>query len=91
MQLRFSRRAGHRLQGLVFVSALLDAKGNVVAAKEGRMDLELTEATFARLSLTGVNAKLSLEAAPGVYRLREVVQEAVEGKMAATNLGVRVE
>ena len=55
------------------------------------MDLELTEATFARLSLTGVNAKLSLEAAPGVYRLREVVQEAVEGKMAATNLGVRVE
>jgi VWFA-related protein len=90
-QLSFTRRGEHRLQGLVFVTALLDAKGNVVTAKEGRMDLELTETTFARLTQTGVNARLSLEAPPGVYRLREVVQDAVEGKLAASNQDIRID
>jgi hypothetical protein len=89
--LPFSKRDEHHLQGLVFVMALMDAKGNVVTAKEGRMDLELTEAAFARLTQTGVNARLSLEAPPGTYRLREVVQEAVEGKMAASNRDVRID
>jgi hypothetical protein len=89
--LPFTERDGNHLQGLVFVAALLDANGNVVTAKEGRMDLELTEATFARLTKTGVNARLSLEALPGTYRLREVVQEAVEGKMAASNRDVRID
>lgn len=89
--LPFSKRDEHHLQGLVFVTALMDAKGNVVTAKEGRMDLELTEAAFARLTQTGVNARLSLEAPPGTYRLREVVQEAVEGKMAASNRDVRID
>jgi VWFA-related protein len=89
--LSFTVRDDRHLQGLVFVTALLDAKGNVVAAKEGRMDLELTEATFARLIDTGVNAKVSIEAPAGTYRLREVVQDAVEGKMAASNRDVRIE
>jgi hypothetical protein len=79
------------LQGLIFVTALLDAKGNVVTAKEGRMDLELTNETFARLTRTGVNAKVLLQAPAGTYRLREVVQEAVDGKMAASNQEVRIE
>jgi VWFA-related protein len=89
--LLFTKRDEHRLQGLVFVTALLDAHGNMVTAKEGRMDLELTEATFERLTQTGVNAKVSLAAPAGTYRLREVVQEAVEGKMAASNRDVRIE
>lgn len=89
-QLSFVKRGEHRLQGLVFVTALLDEKGNVVTAKEGRMDLELTEATFARLTHTGVNARLSLEAPPGTYRLREVVQEVVHGKISASNQNVEI-
>jgi VWFA-related protein len=89
--LPFTKRDDHHLQGLVFVTSLLDANGNVVTAKEGRMDLELTEATLARLTKTGVNARLSLEAPPGTYRLREVVQEAVGGKMAASNRDVRID
>jgi hypothetical protein len=89
--LLFTKRDEHHLQGLIFVTALLDAKGNVVTAKEGRMDLELTNETFARLTRTGVNAKVLLQAPAGTYRLREVVQEAVDGKMAASNQEVRIE
>ena len=55
------------------------------------MDLELTNETFARLTRTGVNAKVLLQAPAGTYRLREVVQEAVDGKMAASNQEVRIE
>ena len=89
--LSFTKRDEHYLQGLIFVTALLDAKGNIVTAKEGRMDLQLTEATFARLTETGVNARVSLTAPAGTYRLREVVQDAVEGKMAASNQEVRID
>ncbi len=89
--LSFKQRGAYHMQGLIFVTALMDASGNLANAKEGRMDLELTDTTFARLARTGLNARISLEAPPGTYRLREVVQEAVEGKMAASNQIIRIE
>jgi hypothetical protein len=89
-KLTFSNSEAHRLQRLSFVTALLDAHGRLVTAKEGRMDLELTEATYTRLIESGVNAKLSLEAAPGAYRLREVVAEAFEGKIATSNQAIEI-
>ena len=82
--LQFPKRGERRIQKLEFVVALLDAKGSLVAAKEGTMDFALTDATYARLSESGINAGLNLEAPPGVYRLREVVQEAVDGKLASS-------
>jgi VWFA-related protein len=88
--LPFTSRDERHLERITFVTSLLDAQGKLVTAKEGRMDLELTEATLARLLETGVNAKLSLEAPPGSYRLREVVQEAFQGKIAASNHTVNI-
>jgi VWFA-related protein len=89
-ELRFTERDGRHLQGLIFVTALLDANGDIVTAKEGRMDLELKQPTFARLMKNGVNANVSMEAPPGAYRLREVVREAVAGRMAASSQEVRI-
>jgi hypothetical protein len=43
------------------VVALLDAKGSLVAAKAGTMDFVLTDAPYARLSESGINAGLNLE------------------------------
>jgi VWFA-related protein len=82
--LRFLEKDGRRMQRLTFVAALLDSEGHVVAAKEAAMELALTDATFARLSLGGLNAVLTLEAPPGAYRLREVIQEGLDGRIAAT-------
>ena len=55
----------------------------MVAAKEGWMDLALTQETYDRLLKTGLNAELSFEVMPGVYGLREVVEEAVSGKLSS--------
>ena len=89
-QLRFLEQGGRRVQRLTFVAALLDAQGNLAAAKEGSMELALTDATFARLSLTGLNASLTLEAPPGAYRLREVIQEGVDGRITTTTQAVQI-
>ena len=70
------------MQQLKLVVALLDGSGNIVAAKEGTMDFAMADATYARLSASGINAGLNLDVPPGKYRLRAVVQEAVDGKMA---------
>ncbi len=80
--LRFPVRDERRVQQLKLVVALLDGSGNIVAAKEGTMDFAMADATYARLSASGINAGLNLDVPPGKYRLRAVVQEAVDGKMA---------
>jgi len=82
-KLDFARVDGKRKQRIAFVSALLDSQGKMVAAKEGWMDLALTQETYDRLVKTGLNAELSLEVPPGVYGLREVVEEAVSGKLSS--------
>jgi hypothetical protein len=83
-KLTFLEQNGRKTQRIVFVTALLDAQGKVVTAKQGRMDLSLQPATYDRLARTGVNAKLSFEIAPGIYSLREVVEEAAGGNLAAS-------
>jgi hypothetical protein len=83
-KLAFSALNGRKTQQITFVTALLDSQGKMVAAKEGRMELALKAATYENLARSGVNAKLSFEMAPGVYRLREVVEEAVGGNMASS-------
>ena len=49
-KLNFTRRDGRHVQKLMFIGALLDAGGKMVAAKEGAMDLALKDDTWARLT-----------------------------------------
>lgn len=89
-QIRFSSQNEHELQSLTLITALFDDSGKAVAAKESRMDFNLSQATFLKLIETGLNAKVFLKAAPGSYRLREVVQESMEGRMAASTHPVEI-
>jgi VWFA-related protein len=86
--LRFPMQGDRHTQQLRFVAALLNAEGNVVAAKESTMDLALTDATYARLSGSGLSGVLTLQAPAGSYTLREVVEDAVDGKMACLSRAV---
>jgi hypothetical protein len=52
------------------------------------MDLALKPETYDRLVKTGLNAELSFEVAPGVYGLREVVEEAVQSKLSSATHSV---
>ena len=87
--LKFAKRNGRNVQKLTFIGALLDADGNIVAAKEGVVDFALKNETLPRLTASGLNAALSLTAPPGPYRVRLVVQDA-DGKMASLNQTVEI-
>jgi hypothetical protein len=88
-KLKFTESWGRQTQKLAFIGALMDANGNMVAAKEGAMELALKKENLARMQANGVNATLTLSAPPGPYRVRMVVQEA-EGKMAALSQMVEI-
>jgi hypothetical protein len=87
-KLKFTESWGRQTQKLAFIAALIDANGNLAAAKEGAMDLAFKQENLARMQASGVNAGLTLSAPPGPYRVRVVVQDA-DGKIAALTQSVR--
>jgi hypothetical protein len=89
-RLKFHSEAGVRQQKISFIVALLDEHGGFVTGKQGVIDFALKEASFQQLSQDGINATLLLPAAAGMYRLRAVVQEGIEGKLTASSQPVEI-
>jgi VWFA-related protein len=77
-------------QKLTWIAALLDAGGNFVAGKENEIELALKEPTFNRMAVNGLNLTLTLKAPPGAYTLRSVVQDGLDGKLAASSRRVEI-
>jgi hypothetical protein len=50
----------------------------------------LKEPTLKQITVQGLDAKLSINAPAGSYRVRQVVQESVGGKLAAVNRTVEI-
>ena len=89
-KLRFSKQGDRQVQRIAFTTALIDSQGKIAAAKESVLDLSLTEATYNRLAAHGVNAKVTLQIPPGSYKLRQVSEEALEGKIACSTHAIQV-
>jgi VWFA-related protein len=89
-KLAFQPQKDRQVQKLTFVAALFDPHGNFVAGKEAEMNLALKPESFDRLSKSGINGVMQLEAPPGLYRLRIVVQEAVHGNFSATSKEIQI-
>ncbi len=90
-RLPFARRNDRSVQRLILVTALFDTKNHFLKGVQGIMDLDLTDATLAQLSTRGLDAKLSLQAPPGTYRLRQVVQEEASGRLTALDRQVEIQ
>jgi VWFA-related protein len=88
--LEFPEQNGRRVQRLTFVFALLDKDSTIVAAREGEMDFALTEARFGSLMESGVNAMLTVEAPPGIYKLRAVAIEGVQSTMTSLSYAIKL-
>jgi VWFA-related protein len=88
--LPFPQKNDRHVQRLTLVAALFDASGKMITAKEGTMELALKDDLFQRFKKDGVNLSLTLGAPSGAYRLRAVVQEGIENKVAATASDVSV-
>jgi VWFA-related protein len=88
--LLFKKENRRNRERVIFVTALFDMQGHFLAGTEGVMDMNLKDATHAQISRDGVNAKASLQAPPGTYRLREVIQEVVGGRISASSQTVEI-
>jgi VWFA-related protein len=81
---------GRQAERIIFVTALFDLHGRYLAGTEGVMELKLKNDMHAQIARAGVSAKATLQAPPGTYRLREVVQEVVGGRIAASTKEVEI-
>jgi VWFA-related protein len=88
--LAFQPQQDRQVQKLTFVAALYDPRGNFVTGKQAEMSLALKPESFDRLTKSGINGVMQLEAPAGAYRLRMVVQEAVHGAMSATTKELQI-
>jgi hypothetical protein len=66
------------------IAALLDTQGTFVTGAEAVLEFALKEATYQRIAAGGFNAKITLEAPSGSYRLRTVVVEGDENARYST-------
>ena len=89
--LKFKKLEDNRhAERVIFITALFDMQGHYLAGTEGVMDLKLKNNTREQITKDGVRAKATLQAPPGNYRLREVVQEVVDGKISASTRPVEI-
>jgi hypothetical protein len=89
-KLPFRQYSDRRAERLIFITALFDGKNQFVTGVESVMDLRLRAGTLKRLSTQGIDAKLSVQAPAGTYRVRQVVQEAVGGHITAISRTVEI-
>jgi hypothetical protein len=86
----FKKENNVRNERLIFITALFDLNNHYLAGNEAVMDMNLKDASFAQISKEGVDARTTLQAPPGTYRLREVVQDVVGGRLAASTRTVEI-
>jgi VWFA-related protein len=89
-KLPFQTQGDRKVERLIFVTALFDEQNHFLTGVQGVMDLRLKSETLATVSSKGVDAKLSLQAPPGNYRLRQVVEEVANGRITATSRPVEI-
>lgn len=88
-KLQFTRQGDRQAQRIAFTTALFDAQGRMAAAKEGAIELALTEATYKGLGSKGVTAKVTFQVPAGKYKLREVLEDAA-GRIACSSHAIEV-
>ncbi len=88
--LPFERRGDRSAEKLHVVAAVFDMREKLLDGVEGAIDLSVKDATLARMSTEGLVSRLTVQAPPGTYRLRVVVQEMLQGRMAALSRPVEI-
>ncbi len=89
-ELPFHTVGARKVERLIFVTALFDEENHFLTGVQGVMDLTLKIETLAKISSQGLDARLSLQAPPGKYRLRQVVEEVGDGRITAMSRPVEI-
>jgi VWFA-related protein len=83
--IHFRKLLGRNHDQLTIVTGIFDENGNFVTGLSKVVDMNLLDATYARLSRSGFTVKTSFDVKPGTYLVRMVVRDAVGAQMAARN------
>ncbi len=89
-RLPFASQGARRREFLVLIAGLFTPGGRYVTGQRGTLDLALDSATYKRLRARGLGATLRLAAAPGAYRVRVALGEAIGGTLSAFSQSVTV-
>lgn len=90
-RLPYQTQGDRKVERLIFITALFDEHDKFLTGVQGVMDLRLKPETLESISDQGLDAKLSVQAAPGNYRLRQVVQEVGDGRITTINRNVTIQ
>lgn len=90
-RLPYQTQGDRKVERLIFITALFDEHDKFLTGVQGVMDLRLKLETVESLSDQGLDAKLSIQAAAGNYRLRQVVQEVGDGRITTINRNVTIQ
>ncbi len=89
--LPYQHQKDRSVEQLNFVAALFDSNGNFVVGKEAEMNFAFKASSLEKYSREGMSFQMSLAAPAGGYQLRAVVQETVEGKIAAVTKSAEIQ
>jgi VWFA-related protein len=90
-KLPYQTQGDRKVERLIFITALFDQQNHFLTGVQGVMDLRLKPETMSSISTQGLDAKLSVQAAPGNYRLRQVIQEVGDGRITTINRNVTIQ
>jgi VWFA-related protein len=83
--MHFRKAEGRNLDNLTVATVVFDENGNYVTGGEKIVKMRLLDATYEKLSRTGLTVKSSFEVKPGKYMVRQVVRDSEGAQMAARN------
>jgi len=88
--MHFRKADGRSNDDLTLATAIFDENGNYVTGGEKTVQMRLRDATFERLTRTGLTVKSSFSVKPGRYLVRQVVRDSEGSQMAARNGAVEI-
>jgi VWFA-related protein len=88
--MQFKKENKRHIERIIFVTALFDKQDHFLGGNEVVMDMKLKDAAHTQIARDGVDAKSTLQAPAGTYRMRQVVQEVVGGKISASSRDVEI-
>ena len=83
--MHFRKADGRNLDNLTVATVIFDENGNYVTGGSKIVQMRLLDATFDRLSRSGLTVKSSFNVKPGKYMVRQVVRDSEGAQMAARN------
>lgn len=88
--MHFRKADGRNWNNLTVATVIFDENGNYVTGGEKLLEMRLLDATYTRLTQTGITMKSSFDLKPGRYMVRQVVRDSEGAQMAARNGAVQI-